>query len=76
MLWRCSPLIGSISSLECNQSGCGVVHFGLYQVHLLDRLEVEEENNEKVQFSDQAAPFVTLVKADKKYANMCSKKSQ
>ena len=26
VFWRCSLLIGSASSLECNQSGCGVVH--------------------------------------------------
>ena len=28
MFWQCSLLIGSPSSLECNQSGCGVVHLG------------------------------------------------
>ena len=29
VFWQCSLLIGSASSLECNQSGCGVVHLGL-----------------------------------------------
>ena len=28
VFWHCSLLIGSASSLECNQSGCGVVHLG------------------------------------------------
>ena len=28
VFWQCSLLIGSASSLECNQSGCGVVHLG------------------------------------------------
>ena len=28
MFWQCSLLIGNASSLECNQSGCGVVHSG------------------------------------------------
>ena len=28
VLWHCSPLIGSASSLECNQSCCRVVHLG------------------------------------------------
>ena len=28
VFWYCSLLIGSASSLECNQSGCGVVHLG------------------------------------------------
>ena len=28
MFWQCSLLIGSASSLECNQSSCGVVHLG------------------------------------------------
>ena len=28
VFWQCSILIGSASSLECNQSGCGVVHLG------------------------------------------------
>ena len=28
VFWLCSLLIGSASSLECNQSGCGVVHLG------------------------------------------------
>ena len=28
MFWQCSLLIGSASSLECNQSRCGVVHSG------------------------------------------------
>ena len=28
VFWQCSLLIGSVSSLECNQSGCGVVHLG------------------------------------------------
>ena len=28
VFWHCSLLIGSTSSLECNQSGCGVVHLG------------------------------------------------
>ena len=28
MFWQCSLLIGNASSLECNQSGCGVVHWG------------------------------------------------
>ena len=28
VFWQCSPMIGSASSLECNQSGCGVVHLG------------------------------------------------
>ena len=28
VFWQCSILIGSTSSLECTQSGCGVVHLG------------------------------------------------
>ena len=28
VFWQCSLLIGSTSLLECNQSGCGVVHLG------------------------------------------------
>ena len=28
MFWQCLLLIGSASSLECNQSGCGAVHIG------------------------------------------------
>ena len=28
VFWPCSLLIGNASSLECNQSGCGVVHLG------------------------------------------------
>ena len=28
VFWQCSLLVGSASSLECNQSGCGVVHLG------------------------------------------------
>ena len=28
VFWQCSLLIGSASSIECNQSGCGVVHLG------------------------------------------------
>ena len=28
VFWQCSLLIGSASSQECNQSGCGVVHSG------------------------------------------------
>ena len=28
VFWQCSLLIGSASSLECNQSGCGVAHLG------------------------------------------------
>ena len=28
VFWQCSLLIGSASSLVCNQSGCGVVHLG------------------------------------------------
>ena len=28
VFWQCSLLIGSASSLECNQYGCGVVHLG------------------------------------------------
>ena len=28
VFWQCSLLLGSASSLECNQSGCGVVHLG------------------------------------------------
>ena len=28
MFWRCLLLIGSTSSLECNQPGCDVVHLG------------------------------------------------
>ena len=28
VFWQCPLLIGSASSLECNQSGCGVVHLG------------------------------------------------
>ena len=28
VFWQCSLLIGSASSLECNQSNCGVVHLG------------------------------------------------
>ena len=28
VFWQCSLLIGSASSLECKQSGCGVVYLG------------------------------------------------
>ena len=28
IFWQCSLLIRSASSLQCNQSGCGVVHLG------------------------------------------------
>ena len=29
VFWQCSLLIGSASSLECNQCGCGVVHLAM-----------------------------------------------
>ena len=28
MFWHCSLLVGRVSSLQCNQSGCGLVHLG------------------------------------------------
>ena len=68
LLWHCSFLIGSAFSLECNQSGCGGVHFGyarsIFLILCDDQKYSPKQDRLRWQTPDVRTPLICVVNAN------------